>query len=394
MQTTPQPLFDATRLEEHMREAGIDILLVTQAPNVQYLTRYKRPGQAIALIERGTMEPYLVLQTVELDFCLEDWDPTLQVRSFGTFYRVRQNGAVLTDREAWVARHHESRAATGDRWAVVARVLAEIGSASAKIGVDADPADAPYLQRALPRFELVNAADLMRRVRSVKSAPEIARLAEAARITDQAILESVSIAAAGVTQRQMARTYSMAVARSDATVRSANVSVGYGTALGNATIPDTVVEDGSVIRYDVGAFYEGYASDVARTFAYREARGLVPRYYEALLAGQQAALELIRPGAKPAEIFDTAVQAVRDVGIPHYERTHVGHGIGIAGAGYDLPLLAPGDDSVLEEGMVLCVETPYIELGFAGLQVEDMIVVTKDGYDMLTRSSRALRVLP
>jgi Xaa-Pro aminopeptidase len=69
----------------------------------------------------------------------------------------------------------------------------------------------------------------------------------------------------------------------------------------------------------------------------------------------------------------------------------VGHGIGIEV--YDPPLLAPTSDDVLEEGMVVNVETPYYELGFGGVQVEDTVVVTADGYRLLTQCDRGLFVL-
>jgi len=82
---------------------------------------------------------------------------------------------------------------------------------------------------------------------------------------------------------------------------------------------------------------------------------------------------------------------VRREGIPHYNRNHVGHGIGLDG--YDVPNLTPSSTEVLEEGMVLCVETPYYELGFAGLQVEDMVRVTRDGVESLMSTAPDLRVV-
>ena len=78
-------------------------------------------------------------------------------------------------------------------------------------------------------------------------------------------------------------------------------------------------------------------------------------------------------------------------GISHYQRNHVGHGIGIEC--YDPPFLTPASDHIIEEGMVLNVETPYYELGFGGVAVEDTFAVTKDGYRFLTKSDRDLFVL-
>jgi Xaa-Pro aminopeptidase len=92
-----------------------------------------------------------------------------------------------------------------------------------------------------------------------------------------------------------------------------------------------------------------------------------------------------------AEIFEAAVETVRREGIGHYRRTHVGHGIGIEG--YEAPSLTAKSDEIIEAGMVLCVETPYYELGRWGLQVEDMMVVRPDGAERLTATGGELMVV-
>ena len=99
----------------------------------------------------------------------------------------------------------------------------------------------------------------------------------------------------------------------------------------------------------------------------------------------------MRPGVPAKNVFAAAVEATREAGIPHYRRHHVGHGIGLDT--YDAPMLNETTETPLESGMVFEVETPYYELGFAGLQVEDTVVVTEDGCRVLTRSMRELRVI-
>ncbi|MDD4569214.1 MAG: M24 family metallopeptidase, partial [Tepidanaerobacteraceae bacterium] len=111
-------------------------------------------------------------------------------------------------------------------------------------------------------------------------------------------------------------------------------------------------------------------------------------YYSAILKGEEEAIAQIKPGVISEDIFDIAVEVTRKAGIPHYERHHCGHGIGLEV--YDPPTIAPGVKAVLESGMVLCIETPYYELGWAGIQIEDTIVVTDKGYRSLSKSSREL----
>jgi Xaa-Pro aminopeptidase len=75
-------------------------------------------------------------------------------------------------------------------------------------------------------------------------------------------------------------------------------------------------------------------------------------------------------------------------GIPHYERHHCGHGIGLQI--YDPPSISANSDQRLEEGMVLCVETPYYEIGKYGLQIEDTVVIVADGIRRLAHTSNKL----
>jgi Xaa-Pro aminopeptidase len=107
-----------------------------------------------------------------------------------------------------------------------------------------------------------------------------------------------------------------------------------------------------------------------------------------LAAGVEAAARLAAPGVTGHELFHAAVDAVRAAGLPGYARSHCGHGIGIEN--YDLPRIADGSADVLEAGMAICVETPYYELGWGGVQVEDTFVVTGEGVERLTGPGAAL----
>ncbi len=102
-------------------------------------------------------------------------------------------------------------------------------------------------------------------------------------------------------------------------------------------------------------------------------------------------LEVLRPGVTAREVFEAAVRATREAGIPGYRRHHVGHGVGLDT--YDPPLLDATTETVLEPGMVLEIETPYYELGFGGVQVEDTVLVTDAGCRLLTRTPRELAIV-
>jgi Xaa-Pro aminopeptidase len=388
-------LYDPERIASLMDEAGLDALIATTAPNVQYLTRFQRGGGALAVLVRSDLaHPDLIVKASSISFCLEDPCEAVRIYVVGRFYRSFTEGVELTEREMFIRRLHDETRQEATGWDLVAERLQAAGLQNGTVGTDGTVDTLASLQKSLPNLRVKSTPGLFSRLRMVKSPEEVRRLAEAARITEHAILTSVQSASLGVTQQSLARVFNLTAITANSFIRQDNVSIDRGSAFGNLNTPGDVVKDGSIIRYDVGVHYRGYASDMARCFAFRTKSEKAQRIQAALVEGEERLLELVRPGITAAEIFQATVEAVRKAGLPQYERTHVGHGIGIAGAGYDLPLLGPADDTVLEPGMVLCVETPYVEVGFGALQVEDMLVVTPDGYRLLTHTSRQLEVVP
>jgi Xaa-Pro aminopeptidase len=146
-----------------------------------------------------------------------------------------------------------------------------------------------------------------------------------------------------------------------------------------------------MVRFDLGCVLDGYRSDISRTAVLGPPDAKLARYYAAVLAGERAAIAAMKPGVPASHIFDVAVRVTRESGLGHYERHHVGHGIGLEV--YDPPTINAAASVPLEAGMVFCVETPYYEHGWGGVQVEDTVVITETGARMLTRSSQDLQVV-
>jgi Xaa-Pro dipeptidase len=154
---------------------------------------------------------------------------------------------------------------------------------------------------------------------------------------------------------------------------------------------DVPLEHGHVIRFDVGCRYLGYHADISRTASFGEPSKKVAQYCRAIEVGLDEAVAAMAPGVEASKVFQTAVEATRKSGIPHYRRHHVGHGIGLDI--YEIPMLSPGSKTVLEEGMVFEVETPYYEIGLGGLQVEDTVVVLPEGAQRLNQVPARLMVV-
>jgi Xaa-Pro dipeptidase len=145
------------------------------------------------------------------------------------------------------------------------------------------------------------------------------------------------------------------------------------------------------VRFDLGCLWGPYRSDISRTAVLGTPSDKQARYYAAILAGERAAIAAMKPGVPVSQLFDIAVRVTRENGMPHYQRHHVGHGIGLEP--YDPPTINATTNTALEAGMVFCVETPYYEHCWGGVQVEDAVEVTPTGARSLTRSSQDLAVI-
>ena len=246
-------------------------------------------------------------------------------------------------------------------------------------------------QGALPEATFVRSFSLFERVRSIKTPGEVEILRRAARITEGAIDAALAVALEGVTEREMLRAFNSHLARNDTAPVVGCIGFGTRSAMINVQPSDQALQRGNLIRFDVGGRYRHYRSDMSRGAALGEPSKKIAQYYSAVEKGVLAAYDILKPGLKVADLFTHVVETVRREGIPHFKRSHVGHGIGVDG--YDPPNISDSTNGVFEENMVICVETPYYELGFAGVQVEDMVHVTKDGAESLMTLKTGLRIV-
>jgi Xaa-Pro aminopeptidase len=237
----------------------------------------------------------------------------------------------------------------------------------------------------------IEATDWMYDLRAVKLPAEVDLLRRSAHLAEEGIDTAIAAARAGVTEKELANLVAATMAAGGGAPRFTVVTSGPRSALSDARPTDRALAPGDLLRFDVGCTYDGYWSDIGRTAVVGEPDRLQASRYEAILAGEEAQLRAVRPGMTAEGLFDLAVSAVESAGLEPYRRHHCGHAIGIEV--YERPVVAPGWATVLEPGMVFCVETPFYEIGWGGMMVEDALVLTASGADVLTSSDRSLRVI-
>jgi len=232
----------------------------------------------------------------------------------------------------------------------------------------------------------------------VKTDEEIRRIQEAVRITEHAWETALEQAREGMTEREFSEIYQKTIISEGGRIYSKGrfygPPIGFGrrTAFVDIADPsDYKLKKGDIIRLDGGACYMGYPCDIGRTAVLGRPSEKLEKYYNAITEGERLAIDMAKPGVKASVIFEAVVEKVREAGIPHFKRHHVGHGWGIEG--YDPPLISPENHTQLEEGMVFDFETPYYEVGWGGLLNEDVVVITRKEPRYLTKPSNGLYII-
>jgi len=394
-------LTNLARLRDVMREQKLDAIVGTCAENVTYLSGFwamsqwvRRGPQAYVLHTADGQPGAVVANSGVIDLIADQELWVDDIRRYGFFQVDVDQTAVLGKEDLRQQQLFQTTAYKGPVEALCA-ALADRGINSGRIGIDEQgitPQCWDQLRDALPNVQLVRAFALIEKVRAIKMPEEIARLRTAARISCLSVKAALDAARLGMTEQELLRVFNRTTVENDGAPVTNCIGFGERSALSNVQpSPKRALRRGDVIRFDVGCRYKHYRSDISRIGFFGEPPEKIKKYYRALEKGVLRGYEIVKPGLKVSDLFDQVVDTVRREGIPHYQRSHVGHGIGVDG--YDPPNIGPGGDAVLEENMVICVETPYYELGFAGLQVEDMLRVTKDGAESLMQLDTSLRVL-
>ncbi|OBH08184.1 hypothetical protein A5695_26380 [Mycobacterium sp. E1747] len=237
----------------------------------------------------------------------------------------------------------------------------------------------------------VDATEWLLSVRTVKLPAEQELLRIACNIAEDGIRAGFATAAPGVRERDVARAVAAAMVARGGEPRFLVVTSGERSPFSGAIASERELQAGDLLRLDIGCQYEGYWSDIARTAVISGATDKQLSYYEAIREGLRVEIEHTRAGVRADELFATAVDTVRASGIAHYERNHVGHAIGMSV--YERPVIGPTATTALEAGMVLCLETPYYELGWGGMMVEDTGLVTDTGFEVWTTLDHDLAIL-
>lgn len=360
------------RLSRAIREAGLDALALNPGPTLTYLT-----GLSFHLMERPTVllfvpgsKPVLVLPELEMTKASKA-GVQLDTFPFG-----------------------DNPALWGQAFQAATQSLGLNGKT---IGVEPNRLrflEMRFLQVAMPEAKFVSAEGVLSGLRMQKDAAEVEAMRQAVRIAQDALTATLPFIKAGVTERQVAAelTINLLRAGSDGELPfQPIVSSGPNSADPHASPSNRALQQGDLLVIDWGAAYNGYISDLTRTFAIGEPSPEFRHIAELTLLANEAGRKAARPGI-PAGDVDRAAREVIDeggFGPQFFHRT--GHGIGMEG--HEPPYMFGENDLILQPGMAFTVEPGIYLTGRNGVRIEDNLVITENGAETLSDLPRELIVL-
>jgi Xaa-Pro aminopeptidase len=250
------------------------------------------------------------------------------------------------------------------------------------------------LRETLPdRIDLVPGGGLVEAGRAIKEPAEIAAIRAGAALVDEIYAWLSEQGIVGRTERAVALALEqeMRLRGADDPSFSSIVAAAENGALPHAVPRDVAIAPDTLVTIDIGARIDGYCSDCTRTWATGDLDDDLASLYATVLNAQQTALAAVRPGPEGREVDAIARDLIAAAGHAEHFGHGLGHGVGLEV--HEAPRLARTAEARLVAGNVVTVEPGIYLPGRGGARIEDLVVVTQDGHEVLSVTSKALTVV-
>ena len=359
------------KLEQAMAERGLDALVATSPENVAWASGAAPPSQKTV---RSRLAAAIVPREGESEL--------VAIALEGPVVRPQSRLDSIRLYEEFVE----------DPVLVFADSLRQRGLDEGVVGVEEthlSQADYGKLAAALPAARLVRADELLEELRMVKTPSEIEAIRDIGGAAERIAGEVCERFGAGSTEREIANFVAERYAEAGGDgLTMLVVGSGPRSAAVNAPPSGRVLEQGDVLRLDIIGTKGRYHSDVARTAVVGEPTAEQQRVYDLLHGVHRRCLAALWPGALTSDVYAIYRQAMDEAALPPYH--FVGHGLGITL--HEDPFVNALSAIPLEEGMVLCIEPLTLLEGRFGMQIEDEVLITADGYEPFTEAGGLTRM--
>ncbi len=364
-------------------------ILLTSPENVYYATGFsphqltvsRIPDFAYAYLDLSG-ESNDILITMDYEFPAFSDAEHLEIIAYDTWVGVKSVDEWRTGRE---------ESTGGTLYSALDRLKAFLSKESLdnkRIGFEAASLPVRYftaLQQALPGIKWVDISEEMIFARSVKTVQEIELYRRLCTSCDSALLKVAQIIQAGMSEKELIQVYREACIHSGFLPSSWSM---LGSGPNSAVLQlatDKIIQNGECVRFDGGceAGFQFYKTDFSRTWIIGDADPQLLRLKRVLTNAQRKMIHAVKPEMTFSELFRIGYNDVKKH-IPNYRRGHLGHSISLGPQTADAPFISPSETRTMEPGMILCVEVPFYIREYNGFNIEDMILVTEDGCEILT----------
>lgn len=348
------------KVREQLKINGIDALLVTNIYNLRYLTNF-------------TGSTGLALITKDNAYFVTDFRYTQQAAEEAVGFEIVKNEGLI--------------------YKEVARLVEE--DQIKKLGFEeTDISYAIYKQLdELIKTDLVAISGLVEKIREVKSEEEIEIIRKAVEITEKAYDYILGFVKVGVTEIEVANKLDFYMRKLGATGVSFDtiVASGFRSAMPHGVASDKEIEEGDMVTIDFGCIYNGYVSDMTRTFAVGDPGEELKKVYEIVYQANKKVQEAAKVGVTGAELDSVARDYITEQGYGDKFGHSTGHGIGLEV--HEGPAISYRNEEPLVVNNIITNEPGIYIPGLGGVRIEDDLVIKENGNENLMKSSKKLVIL-
>ncbi|NMD70747.1 aminopeptidase P family protein [Bacillus sp. DNRA2] len=357
-----------TEVSNWLKQQGAEVCFLTSSENVFYLSGfYSDPHERLlGLAIFQDAEPFLICPSMEEN----------EARNAGWPYEI----IGYSDIE--------------QPWELVHKAIMKRVNSVATMAIEKEHMIVERYETLTNLFngtQYISAEEKLRQLRMIKSDDELTKLRQAGELADYAIQIGMNEISEGKTELEVLAAIEYALKKKGVSQMSFSTMVltGANAAAPHGTPGGTKIQRGDLVLFDLGVVVDGYCSDITRTIAFGETSEKQTKIYDTVLKAQLAAIEAIKPGVTCSAVDLTARGIISAAGFGEYFPHRLGHGLGISI--HEYPSVTEKNSLVLQEGMVFTVEPGIYVPNVAGVRIEDDVLVTASGYELLTKFPKELQ---
>ncbi|MCH7322391.1 Xaa-Pro peptidase family protein [Solibacillus sp. MA9] len=356
-------------LQAYLLAHNIDAAFITTPDNVFYFSGFNSDPheRLLGIMVFKDSEPFLICPKMEMP----------DVVAAGWKYEVVG---------------HED---TENAWDVVAKTVASRKTAFNTLAIEKSHLTVERYEAIKERYENVTFKGIDEKInemRICKGKEELVKMRKAAELADYAIQVGCDAIAEGKTEMDILNEIESAIkAKGYAMSFDTMVLAGEKAASPHGTPGDRKIQHGDLILFDLGVIYEGYCSDITRTVAFGQPGEEQIKIYNTVRAANENAIAAVKPGVRAMDLDKIARDTISAAGYGEYFTHRLGHGLGISV--HEFPSINGTNEMVLNEGTVFTIEPGVYKTNVAGVRIEDDVVVTNTGVEILTKFTKELVIL-